>query len=427
VPAPTDDQLKAFFEERKSAFRTPEYRAAHVLAVSPATLVKPDAVSDADARQRYEQIKGGRFGTAERRTIEQISFPSAAGAQAASERIKAGSTFEAVAAERNIDPKNLELGTFEKTEMIDPAVAETAFGLAQGAVSEPVQGRFGPVLVRVTAIEPERTRPYEEVATEIKTEMAQERARNQIEEVHDAVEDLRASARPLPEIARERGLPVLTIPAIARSGLDKAGQPVADLPEREAVLAAIFNSDVGVDNEALRTRDGGYVWFDVSGIEPARDKTLDEVREDVAAQWRADQIARRLAAKASEVVGRVEKGESLETVAGELGLQARTATELARSAPKDDLPADVVNRIFALPVGKVGSAAPDDTSRVVFTPTAATMPPLVTSTQEAARVEEQLRLFLSDDLLTQYIAHLQKEFGVTINEQNLRRAIGGDS
>jgi len=124
---------------------------------------------------------------------------------------------------------------------------------------------------------------------------------------------------------------------------------------------------------------------------------------------------------------RLDKGESLETVGAELGVPAKTATDLARATAKDDLPADVVNRIFSTPVGKAASAADAADGRVVFKVTGATLSPFVTSTLEAGRIEEQLRILLSDDLLTQYIANLQKDLGVTINEQNVRRAIGAES
>ena len=90
-------------------------------------------------------------------------------------------------------------------------------------------------------------------------------------------------------------------------------------------------------------------------------------------------------------------------------------------------PADVVNRIFAVPVGKAASAAAADESRVVFKVANATVPPFVTSTSEAERVAEQLRILLSDDLLGQYIAQLQQDLGVSINRDNMRRAIGGES
>jgi peptidyl-prolyl cis-trans isomerase D len=425
IPAPTEEQLKTYFEEHKAAFRAPEYRAVNAVALGPETLAKPEQVSDADARQRYEQVKGSRYGTPERRTIQQIVFPNLEEAEATFKRIKDRATFEAIAAERNVDPKSLELGTFSRTELIDPAVANAAFSLAEGAVSGPVQGRFGPVLVRVTKIEPENVKPFEQVAAEVKREVALERARNTINEVHDAIEDLRAGAKPLAEIAKEKGLPLVSIPAIDRTGRDKAGNPVPNLPERDALLTAVFTSDVGVDKEPLRTRAGGYVWYDVTGIEPARDKAFEEVREAVAAQWRNEEVSRRLSDKARTLVERIDKGEPVEAVAAELGVPAQTATDLARNATQP-LSADVVARIFSTPVGKAASAPSGENGRAVFKVTAATVPPFVTSSREASAIEERLRVALSEDLLPQYIAQIEKNIGVNVNQQNLRRAVGGD-
>ncbi|MDF2688506.1 MAG: peptidylprolyl isomerase [Microvirga sp.] len=423
VPAPTEEQLQTFFNERKSAFRAPEYRAVSVMALDAASLAKPDTVSEADARQRYEQQKA-RYGTPERRTIQQITFPSPSEAEAAATKIKDGATFESVAAERNVSPQDLELGTFTKAEMLDQAVADAAFGLQQGAVSAPITGRFGPVLLRVMQIQPEAVRPFEEVAAELRQEVARERAQGQIERIHDEIEDLRAGAKPLADIAREKGLTLVQVPAVDTNGLDKAGNPV-NLPEKDAAVKAAFASDIGVDNEALRTGTG-YVWYDVTGIEASREKNLDEVRDQVAAQWREDQVAQRLSEKARGLTERLEKGETIEAVAQDAGASVQTATDLARNAAKDDLTAEAVNRIFAVPVGKAGNAANGPDARAVFKVTSATVPPLVTSTQQAQNTENQLRTGLGDDLIGQYIAQVRQELGVTINQQALRQATGGE-
>ena len=101
IPAATPEQLQSFFNERRSEFRAPEYRAVTVMALDAAALAKPDTVSDADARQAYEQQKA-RYGSPERRTIQQITFPSPAEAEAAAAKLKEGTTFEALAAERNV-------------------------------------------------------------------------------------------------------------------------------------------------------------------------------------------------------------------------------------------------------------------------------------------------------------------------------------
>ena len=425
VPEPTPEQLASFFESRKGEFRAPEYRAINAVALDASALAKPDAVSDADARKRYDEVKGTRFGAPERRTVQQIPFPTREEAEAAAKRHGEGLSFEALAAERGVSEKDLTLGTFTRAELFDPAIAEAAFSLGEGAVGGPVDGRFGPVLLRVSAIEPERVRPFEEVAGELKAEIAGERARTEIDAVHDQVEDLRASARPLAEIAREKGLNLATAPAVDRSGRDKAGNAVA-LPERDRLVQAAFNSDVGVDNEALRLRGGGYLWFEVSGIEPPREKRLEEVRDEVARRWRAAEIDRILSEKATALVSRLDAGEPIETLAGELGISAQTVTDLGRRQPQGPITAEVLPRVFAVAVGKAGSAPGADDSRVVFKVTGASVPPFVTSTQEAERTEGQLSQNLQRGVIDQLVAQAREAAGASVDEAAFRRAIGGE-
>ncbi len=425
IPAPTQEQLQAFYEERKASFRTPEYRALNVLSIDPAAVAKPGSVSDADARQRYEQNKA-RFGTPERRRLQQIAFPNQAEAEAEFSRIKEGTAFEAIAAERGVSPQDLELGTLTKAEMLDPAVADAAFSLEEGAVSGPVQGRFGTVLVRAAKIEPEAVKPFEEVAAEVKAQVALERARTELDRLHDQIEDMRASARPLTDIATELQLNLMQIPAVDQEGRDKAGNPVANLPEGDNLVRAAFASDIGVDNEALRARNGGYVWFDVTGIEPPRDKSLDEVRAEVDRQWRDNEVSQRLAEKGRQLAERLDKGEPIETLAAEVNAPVKSATDVARRQAKDELTTEAVARIFATPVGKAASAPNGPDTRAVFKVTAATVPPLMTTTQQADAIKNRLREALGDTLLEEYIADLQKGIGVTVNRQALLQVTGGD-
>jgi peptidyl-prolyl cis-trans isomerase D len=424
IPAPTEEQVQAFFNDRKGSFRAPEYRAINVMTLDPSALAKPEGISDQDARQRYEQEKA-RFSTPERRTVQQISFPSKEEAEAAFTRIKEGATFEQIAAERNLTPKDTDIGTFTRSEMVDPAVGDAAFALQEGATSGPVESRFGPVLVRVSKIEPASVRPFEEVAGEIRGEIANQKARDAVDDVHDAIEDLRASAKPLAEIAKEKNLPFLQVPAVTREGRDKTGKPVENLPDRDAVVAAAYASDIGVDNEPVRAKDGGYVWFEVTGIEPSRDQTLAEVRSEVERQWRQEQVSERLSEKARGLVERLNKGEPIETLATEAGLPIETVADLDRNAPKGGLTPDVVRRIFTTPVGRAESAAGSPDTRTVFKVTSATVPAFVTTTQQAQQIETQLRQGMSDDILAQYIAQAQKEMNVRIYPEAVRQVAGG--
>ncbi len=427
IPTPTEAQLKTFYDERKGAFRAPERRTADLLALTAESLADAGTVSEADARARYEEVKVQRFTTPETRTIQQIAFPTAEEAQAARARIEAGETFDAVAAARNVAAADLTLGTFTRTQVFDPAVREAAFALAEGTVSAPVTSAFGPVLLRVTAIVPEAVRPFDEVAAEMRSDVATRRAASRITEIHDRIEDQRAAAKPLAEIAKEFNLPLRSVGPIDASLRRADGGTEPALPGGDATIQGIFRSEPGVDNEAIRLpRDAGYVWYDVKKIDPSREQGFDEVKAQVEAQWRADEVATRLAAKARELVERLDKGEAFDAVAASAGLTIEQAAGLSRQDQRPDLPANVINLIFGTPAGKSASAAIADGGRILFKVDAATVPSYARTTQEAENFARTLAASVSEDILTQYVAQRQTELGVSINEAAFRNATGGN-
>ncbi|WP_332685260.1 peptidylprolyl isomerase [Bosea sp. (in: a-proteobacteria)] len=426
IATPGEDVLKRYFEERKASFRAPEFRSANVLALTPASLADPAKVSDVDAKAHYESVKTQRFGSAERRTVQQITFPTLEEAQAAKARIEAGETFEAIGASRNIAERDLTLGTFTREGLFDPVVRDAAFALAQGAVSAPVQGGFGAVLLRVTEIEAARLKSFEEVADEVRREVATSRAAAEVTDLHDKIEDQRASARPLPEIAKEFGQTIRALGPVD-SGLRKPdGTQDALLPGGEATLTAIFGSDIGIDNEAVRLpNNGGYVWFEVTKIEPPRDRGYDEVKAEVERQWRADEVASKLAAKARELIQRLDAGEAFATVVTSAGLDAEEASGLGRQDQSEPLPRNAVSLIFGTPVGKSASAAVEGEGRVLFQVKAATVSPYMRTTEEAENFERLIGSSISEDILAQYVGKLQKDLGVSLNQAAFRNATGG--
>ena len=422
IPAPAEDVLKRYFDDRKSAFRAPEFRTGHVLALTADDIAASGAISDADARARYEQVKATRFTTPERRTLQQIGFGTLEEAQAARKRIADGATFESIAQERNISDQDLTTGTFQREQLFDPKIRDAAFGLAENAVSEPVQGNFGPVLLRVTKIDAAHVRPFEEVAAEARRDLAAGR----LTELHDKVEDQRAAARPLPEIAKEFGLTLRPVGPIDASLRRPDGSQAEALPGGDAARNALFQSDIGVDNEALRLpNNGGYVWYDVTKIDPPRDRTFDEVKAEVERQWRADETASKLSEKARELIKRLDAGEAFDAVASSAGLTPAEAAGLTRQDQTETLPRNVVSLIFGTPAGKNASAALDNGGRVLFHVKSATQPPYVRTTQEADSLAQALSGALSQDILLEYVSRLQADLGATLNEAAFRNATGG--
>ena len=424
IPAPTPEELSRYFEERKILFRAPEYRKVTVIALSVADALPWITIPDAEIKARYEDLRA-RYVTPERRQVLQIVFPNADEAKAASERLAGGLSFSALAAERGLKETDIDLGLVSKQGMVDRAIADAAFALKSGEVSQPVQGRFGNAIVQVTKIEPERVRPYEEVAPEIKGELATARARDEIQARYNKIEDERGGGGQLAEVAQKLGLKGVTIEAIDRSGRDPDGKAV-QLPPGIDILSNAFSSDIGVENDPLQLPGGGYIWYDVTGITPSRERTLGEVKDRVEARWRDDQIAERVKNKAREFADKLNGGATFQQLAAADGLKVETATGLKRGKSSEAISAATSEEVFKTAKGAVGVAEGQNaTERVVFRVTDIVIPKLDPASSEAKRIEDELKRSLTDDLLGQYLERLKNDIGVRINQAALRQAIGG--
>ena len=423
IAPPADDALKSFYDARKAQYRAPEYRDFTLLAVTPTSLAKPTEVSDADATALYERVKDKRFGAPEKRKVQQIVFASEADAAEASAKIKAGGNFDDIAKERKLSDKDIDLGEVSRGEIFDKAIADAAFALGPGGVSDVVKGQFGSVIVRVLLITPATLKPYSEVADGLKREIAVERAAKDALAVHDKIEDARVAGKTLDEAAKSFGLSARAIVGVDASGLDKAGAAVADIPETSQVLRAAFASDVGVDDQAVATKDRGFVWFAVTKIEPARERTLDEVKDKVTAQWRDDQVAKALAAKGAELVTQLNSGADIAALAATAGAEVRKAADVHRQGGAS-LSESVVTAMFATPAGGAGSATTPE-GRLVFKLTADATPPFDWADPKAKAMQDKAGGSVTDGFINEYISALQRELGVTVNDSVLRAAEGG--
>jgi peptidyl-prolyl cis-trans isomerase D len=353
-------------------------------------------------------------------------FPNMDAARMASERIAQGTSFTDIAKERGLADKDINLGTLTKSALIDKAVADAAFALKEGETSPPVQGRFGVALVHIVKIEPGQTQRFEEAAPEIKKQLATERAKSQILSVYDKIEDARSEGHTLPEAAAILKLSARTI-ELDRSGHDPNGNMVEDLPEAQKLLAAAFSTDVGVDTDPLQTGDG-YVWYEVDGITPSHDRTLDEVKDKVEASWREDEIAKRLQDKAMHILDQLKGGSSLSDVAAAEKLTVQTITGLKRGASSELLSPGAIDQIFrtAKEVPAVADAVQAG-DQIVFRVTDIVTPKTDLNSAEAKAIAEGLNRSLSEDVFGQYVSRVEHEIGVTINNAAINQVVTGNN
>lgn len=424
IAKPGEEELKKYFDDREQSFRAREYRKLALLAVTPASLAKPQEVSEAEVRKLYDEVKAKRYGTAEKRHLRQLLFASKDEADKALERLRGGLSFDALAGERKLSQKDIDLGLLEERDLGDRQIAAKVFASREPGFVGPVQTAFGFAILQVEKIIPSVfTRSFEEAADELRREIAQQRAAPSVRTLHDSIEDQRTGGKTLAEAAKSAGLDVATIEAADSTGLDPAGKEIAGLFGSEDLLKAIFASDVGVDNDTVPTRDGGYVWFEIAKVEPARQRSFAEVKEAVETALRGEKQQKALTERAEALTAELRAGKAIEDVAKGAGAETRHLSDVKR-APHPELSTAAIVAIFDAPSKGAGSAAVDG-GRLVFQVKSATTPAYDPASIEAKAAADQLRPAFTNDILEQYVGALEKVFNVSINEHALQAATGG--
>jgi peptidyl-prolyl cis-trans isomerase D len=424
IDAPSPEALAAYFEDHKVQFRAPEYRKIAFVVVSPEEIGKWSEVSDEDAKKVFDQRKD-RLGTPEKRQIQQIVFPNAAEAQAARERLTSGTSFEDLGKERGLSASDVDLGLVTKSTL-DPAVGDAVFALPAGEISQPIQGRLGTSIVKVDKIEPGNEANYASVAADIKREIATERARVKVADLRDKMEDERGGGASVIDAAQKLGLTAVTIDAVDRSGRTPNGQPVSNIPQGLDVVSQAFNTDVGVDNDSISFK-GGYVWYDVVAITPSRDRNLDEVRDQVEARWRQDQIATKLKAKATEMVQKLESGGKLADEAAAIGAKVETATGFKRDDSPASVPAAVVAAAFRAAKDGVGQTpVTGGTEVIVFRVTDIIDPTVDAASDAVKKLKDSLDRAQTEEQIASYVNRLETDIGTTINQAAFAQVTGAN-
>lgn len=422
VPAPSDDDSRKEYDANPAAYTAPEYRVIAMMKAEPADLAARIALSDEDLAAGYEKYRNDYF-TPEKRTVLQLSLPSLEEAQKARQRIMAGEDFAAVARELGFTESDITFADKAKADFFDTAIAEAAFSLAEGLVSEPVKGTLATVLLKVTKVTPEHQPSVDEIRAALGERLKLERAREEIQSIYDAVEDARAAQTKFEDIAGKAGIPFLLVGPIDAVGLARTGEAL-DIPQKAEVLRAGFNSDVGVENDAI-SLDDGYIWYEVREVVPSSVKPFDEVKEQARAAVAAARLRELANSKAAALVDKARAGTALDALAAESGAEIRTATGLKRNESSIDFSPAAVRAVFSVPEnGLTFALEPDGKSARIIQSQAVLLPPFEPAAAEASALRSEVSASAASDVLSSYLGALEKHVGVSVNE-TLWRQISG--
>ena len=420
-PAPDDAALQAFFEANEERFVEPERRSGLYLHTDIQALAATQTPTDEEVRAEYDAAVD-RFTAEPAREVEQLVFPDMAAAEAAAERIRAGeASFAEVAAEQNVSVADLSLGRVTRADLPE-ATAEAVFATAEQGVVGPVEGPFGPVLLNVTAIEPGGTVPFEQVADEIRGQIAERRARELVTERANAIDDLRAGGTPLPEIAEQlEGVELVRFRGLDAQG-DVGGDAHAEPPplaRDPAFLAEVAAAQEGEERDLVQLGDGSYALVMVEEVAESHLPELAAVRDRVAAAWAEEQRLQALEARATELAGRIAD-EGLGPVAAEEALGEPQTISFTRDTVPPELTPALADAALAGQQGDtlIGRRAGGDAVLLGVIGSVEPLPEAELAERTAA-LETAIRGSLDQDQLDYFGRALEELHGASLNPETI--------
>lgn len=423
VADPAESTLLEYYQQTPRQYIALEVRKANLLLLSREQALSRVTVTDDEMKAAYEAAKE-TFNIPEKRKIAQLTFPDKAAADKAFAELSKAKNFDEAAAKLGFPAADVDLGLLTRAEMIDPKIAEVAFGLKKNEVSQPVEGQFSVALLRVSEIQPGKQRTYDEVKAEIKDRLASERVGQMLQELHDKAEAERAKGKPLKEIGEQLKLSFKEIDEINRLTKTNAGKSVIEHPDAGRIAEAIFEASPGVETETLELSDGGYAWYDVVSVTPERQKPFEEVKAEVRTSFIDVEKRKQIAALAAAQVESIKGGEKMEAIAKKMFAKVEKTAAIKRADTPAGLPQAAVQQAFTLAKGGATNVpAQDGKAHVIIRVAEITAAPPATDEQTAALkadVAKQVRV----DLLEQYVGGLRTRYGYTVNEKLLKQALG---
>lgn len=323
---PSDAQLQAFMQENADSLRRPEFRVLSVVRFAPRPEDAPATVS-AEALQERFDFRKDTLSQPETRSVVQIPARDQAAAQRIVQRLRQGEDPAAVARDLGVEP--VVYTDRPRTAIADRRVADAAFALEEGQVSDPIKGGLGIAVVKVTSITPGREPTLEDVRPLLEAEIRRDAAAEKVYERTQTYEEAHIGGASLAEAAEAADASVVTLPAVSAQGQGQDGAPVQGVSPQ--ILEAAFDLAEGGESDLAELSPGEYFAVRVDRVIPASLPPLDEVRAPLTRAWMQREMLRRLEAKADELAEKIRSGESIESVAGSIGARVTRASSLTRA------------------------------------------------------------------------------------------------
>ncbi|MFQ5470526.1 MAG: SurA N-terminal domain-containing protein [Gammaproteobacteria bacterium] len=345
----TDEDIEQYYESNQERYAVPEQVRIDFLELSAANLTNEIAQpAEDELRQLYEE-KISDFGVEEERRASHILIKveddsdndqveaARTKAEELLTRIKAGESFEDLARAYSEDTGSAanggDLDFFGKGLMVKP-FEDAVFTMSIGEVSDLVKSQFGYHIIKLTDINEGKTKSFEEVRDKLAKDFVDQKAEDQFFELVDIITNLTyENPDNLDIAAKELNLDVQSTDYFDRNqGVGLASDArVRNLAFSDDVLEA------GNNSEPLELGANRVVVIRLKDRKPSANRPLDEVKDQIREQLRADKARLKAENVGENILGQLKQGGDAKQLAEKFNVEWKETELLGRTDSSIDV------------------------------------------------------------------------------------------
>ena len=355
-----EEEVAAFFDERREAYRLPERRQGEFVLFSSHELARTMEIGEEEIYQYYQANLSSRFTLSDQRRAAHILLKVPADASAESEsaieerareileRVRAGEEFSELARSYSEDPSASnggDLGYFGADRMVPP-FSEATLALEIGEISDLVRTRFGFHIIKLLDIQSQRVQSLEEVRDQIiptlRFQMTMDAAKTNAQEIRDRM----TGPDSFRQVAQEADLETL------QTGLVTTEDELEGLGAGSRILSRVLFRLAPDEISEPTILPAGLGLIVLNEIVPGEIPPLAEIRDRVEMDANKERALFWLGEKVEEMENAAEPG-NLAEIAKEIGAEVHNAPDLKRGGPLPELAGSTafLEPAFDLPVG----------------------------------------------------------------------------
>lgn len=341
----SDESSLNFYNQNKNKYLTEETRDFSFISLIINDISSSFDIKNDEVISYYEDNKYDYF-EPEKRSYDLVPFTSEKEALKAMENYSLNSDFEKLLSDRDLEKTDVDQGLITDNEGITDEISTKAFNANINELTGPVDSPFGPSLIFVREIIPEKEMLLDEVRAEVILSIQKLKAQDNIYELYASIEDSRASGKTLEEIAAENQLPIQILDSVSNIGKKIDGSYI-NTPLREIIIENVFGNETDVEIDPVEDEEGNIVFIRVDNINSPKQIPFSEVSNDIKITIAENQSISEMQLEALEIYSNLKsENNNLEYTSDKNDIAIAKSGLLSRSSTNEIFSEEALVEIF---------------------------------------------------------------------------------